>query len=153
MYKYLGAIFCIILILFCSPSSDFVSSVSEYSGSIYFSTSQNFSSRDTTTIPNGRGYIVSASTKDAKNIYALLDQDQLQGCALITSDPITVSDFFAKLNATVVFSEVIDDIAFYYAYTYQLSRFISYDNQKINLQIAVNNGTTTIGYPVILIGA
>ena len=153
MYKFLGLLFAIILILFFSPDSDFVSLTSCYQGTISFNTFQNISTPLCTTINNGKSYIVSTSTENAYYINSILNEDDIQGYALTTTQKIEINEFLDKLHAKILFSENLDSIQFYYAYTPLLPKFINADLGKVNIQIAVRGNTTTIGYPAILIGA
>lgn len=152
MYKFLAILFCIILLFFCSPKSDFVALTQNYQGTMYFNYQLNFSSPTTNTIKNGNGYIISCNSQHASHIKTQLDSKLIQGYAFVSKQNINLHNFLLRLDAKIIYQEKLDNIEFIYAYSPYLKKHIQYNEQKINLQIAVTDCTTTIGYPAILIG-
>ena len=154
MYKALGIIFCTVLILFCSPNGDFVGSfVQNLGGQVYFCVSERVDLPNVGITKNGKGYIISAEQEQNRKIQNSIQKDKIQGIAFRFNGNFDTQSYLRKISAEIIFDEKIDEITFIYAYSSKFSRFVMYRGRKINIQIAQNSGETTIGYPLILIGA
>lgn len=154
MYKAIGIIFCAILVLFCSPNGDFLASFSEFSGGkVYFCTNSVCDLVETVTVKNGKGYIISADTKLARKVQNTISKADLEGIAVRYDGQFDCEKYLRKISAKVLYEEVACEYAYVYAYSPKFSRSVTYKGQKINVQIAKTGDTTTIGYPLILIGA
>ena len=151
MYKQLGLIFLLVLLFFYSPDYTLCDTALDYNGTFYIYTYQNFTSNNITTIKNGNGYILTMDNKNAKNIYRNLDKNKVTGFSFeTTGNDNDIKNLLQKLHSTIIFIEKIDEITFIYAYSPVFDEFITYNNEKINIQIAKTNNTIQIGVPLIL---
>jgi len=154
MYKVLGVIFCAVLVLFCSPNGDFLGSFDDISSAkVYFCTNFATNLEQVTTIKNGNGYIISTEKSTARAVQNSISSADLQGVAVRVDADFDCQAYLQKISARVISSENVGENQFLYAYSPRFSRFVTYNGQKINIQIAQNSHSTTIGYPLILTGA
>lgn len=154
MYKFLGALFCAVLLLFCCPKCDFLGSVTDLGeGEVYFCVSQDAALSGVTTIQNGNGYILRAPGTIARRVQNLLDTDVIQGIVYFTQSSVDTAAYLDKISAHVCFEERVEQNHFLYAYSSKFPRYITYKGQRINIQISITSAGTTIGYPLILTGA
>ncbi len=96
----------------------------------------------------GSGYIISADLKDAKIVFGAHPNCVGQSVTY-NSEHNDYDKQKAHLQLVEVFSEKVDDIEVVYGYTKLLDKYISLDNQKVNIQYAYRDGVVTIGYPLI----
>ena len=151
MYKYLGTVFLLILVFFYSPEYTLCDIAPEYDGTFYIYTYQNYISSNSNTTHNGNGYIISTKNECAKQLYSQLNKSQITGFSFETSgNNADINKLLKKLHSTVIFNEKIEKITFIYAYSPCFSEFVTYNNEKINIQIAKTNNTIQIGVPLIL---
>ena len=154
MYKALGIIFCMILILFCTPNSDFVGSFAyKQGGQVYFCVNKRVDLPNIEITKNGKGYIISAEQERAVKLQNSIQRDEIQGIAFRYGGNFDTKSYLEKVSAEIIFDETINKMSFVYAYSTKFPRYVMYRGQKINIQIAHNSLETTIGYPLILIGA
>ncbi len=154
MYKAFGAMFCVILVAFFAPNCDFVNSFGQISGAkVYFCTTERIDSGSAQVIKNGNGYIISTQLNKAKRVQNAIKSDILSGISIYIDSEFDSYAYLNKIGAKIIFDERIENELFIYAYSTILPRYTSFRGQKINLQIIARNGTTTIGYPLILTGA
>ncbi|MCL2540135.1 MAG: YwmB family TATA-box binding protein [Firmicutes bacterium] len=101
-------------------------------------------------IKNGNGYIVSTSAQHAASLQRMLPP--AEGQSITFSGNIgNMESILSRLNATVVSRQDIGgEIVNCYAYSSGFNKSVLVDGQKINLQVAVRNGTVTLGTPLIL---
>lgn len=154
MYKTLGVVFCLILVLFCSPNSDFLSSFDKFEGGeVFFCTNVARDFKQSLTLKNGQGYIISTEQNVARAIQNSISANDLNGIAVRFENGFDCDDYLKSVSASILFNETVGDTRFIYAYTPKFKRFVNYNGQKINIQIAQNTTHTVVGYPLILIGA
>lgn len=154
MYKTIGVIFCAILVLFCSPNCDFVGSFSDFNdGKAYFCTNSAIELPETTAIKNGKGYIILSDLKFARKVQNSISTEDLQGISVFFDRKIDCSAYLQKISAQKIFEETAGEFRFIYAYSPLFRRSVTYNGEKINIQIAKSGDKTTIGYPLILTGA
>jgi len=116
----------------------------EYS---FYSTEIVSSSLITKTTDLGFSYIYTCNSKNAAKVRALFTR--------IDGESITIENTTAKrilqfLKYQKISETKISNVKTIYAYSPRGQVYIQNAGQKINLQIAVNNQTTTVGWPVIL---
>lgn len=58
--------------------------------------------------------------------------------------------YINKICKTKIFQETFDNLIIFYCYDARLSKFVTIDGKKINMQVAISNDNITIGYPIIL---
>lgn len=69
----------------------------------------------------------------------------------IVIENLELSNAIETLKARVIKTEFLDDgTTVIYAYTNLISKFVKLENQKTNLQIAIRNEKTVIGWPLII---
>lgn len=153
MYKFLGIVFAVILLLFCAPTSDFLGNLPSESGRVSFCVNERVEILDANITQNGSGYIISAPTDRARVVQNALRPEIIQGVIYMSTQKIDISEYLGRIGATIYEEENIDGMHFICAFSPQFSRFVSYNGQKINIQIAISPELTTIGYPLILCGA
>ena len=54
-----------------------------------------------------------------------------------------------NLDATVLFTEMVDDIMIYYAYSPRLDDTVTVKGQDVNLMVAVSNNVVSLGTPLL----
>lgn len=98
---------------------------------------------------NGTMSIISCNARDVEKIKPqLVDIEGESICFLGTKNDAL--NFLGQYNHKVVFSEIVDDIVVIYAYSPQIDNYVFVNNEKVNLQLAFNNGKITVGTPMIL---
>ena len=116
----------------------------EYS---FYSTDVVASPLITNTTDLGFSYIYNCNSKDAPKVRKLFTRIDGESIEL---ESISADKILRTLNHRAISQTQISDVKIVYAYSPRGSTFIKDGNSKINLQIAVNNQTTTVGWPVIL---
>lgn len=61
-----------------------------------------------------------------------------------------IDTYLEKMKATKINTQEIDGVFIVYAINNNLKEKVSIDNENINIQIAINKGVVTIGYPLII---
>lgn len=151
MYKFLSIILIGILLFFYCPQYTLADIAQEYTGTFYIYTYQNFNTEFVQTTKNGNGYIISTETKNAKELLSLLNKNLIQGMSLaVERSQLNLATFLHKTNSKIIFNENIDELSFIYAYSPIFNEHITYNEQKINLQICKNQNLIHIGVPLIL---
>ena len=116
----------------------------------FYTTSKVFDSR-IDVIQSGNGYLISCNSEIADEIYKKIDKDKLQGESFcFQGEIINVNEILYNLNAVIIKKEQVEDIVIVYAYTFKLENYLWIDSQKVNIQIAYNDGKVTVGTPLIL---
>jgi|GEM_PF-2486473 len=62
----------------------------------------------------------------------------------------TAQEIMIDLSATTIFTQSVDGIDIYYAYSPRLGGGVTVNGEKINLELAQHNGKVTVGTPLIL---
>jgi len=101
----------------------------------------------TNTTDLGFSYIYHCNSINAAKVRKLFTQIDGESITLKDKSARTVMQ---KLGYRFVSQSRISDVVSVYAYSPRGEAYIQSGGQKINLQIAVNGRTTTVGWPVIL---
>ena len=101
----------------------------------------------TRTVDLGFSYIYVCDSADATKVRKLFTRIDGESITLANTDKAAV---LKRLNYQTVSVSEVSSIAVTYAYSPRGKTFITDNEQKINLQIAVSGRTTTVGWPVIL---
>lgn len=108
---------------------------------------ENFA--DTITIKNGDQYMIRCSYDTAKNIKPKL-QNLVGESVSYGGTYLQMLQLIKLLNLSVIKTENICDAVLIYGYNKNLGKCSYLGNKKVNAQLAFNNGTITLGYPIIL---
>ena len=153
MKKFIALVLVgVALLLIKSPFS--LSNVSNcYSGTYTFYTQEKFSDYDTQCMQSGNGFLVSTSNKNANDVFLKLNLNMLQGESFcFDGNMLDAQVLIKKLNGKVLKTEKVGDMLIFYGQSGKLEKYVVVDNEKINFQVAVNDGKVTIGTPLILGG-
>ena len=100
-------------------------------------------------VANGSGYIVAVSGQYADVVFKELNK--IEGYSFKFEGSANGAEkVLAGLRASVVSKEELGDISLCYAYSGLINNFITLDDTKINIQIALRDGFVTVGIPLIL---
>lgn len=115
--------------------------------SFYTSSPQKIDGADC--VVNGNSGIVSCSSNTAQKVYSKLKG--IVGISFcVQGNNKTLSHIFDDLKLQIKSQNNVGKITTYLAYTNLFSNHIMLDNDKINIQIAVNDGSIIVGMPIIL---
>ena len=115
-----------------------------------YSTEEISSPFITKTADLGFCYIYYCASPDADRVRALFSKIDGESIRIETSDPNFPAQILKKLNYRAVVRSNFDSTENILAYSPRGLAFIREGAQKINLQIARNADTVTVGWPVIL---
>lgn len=84
------------------------------------------------------------------NIYEYPFTFSIKGeSCVIKNKEFNIDDFFSSMNAKLLFSEEVDGVKCYYAYSTTIKYLKIVNNQKVNLQVAISNQQIKVGSPII----
>ncbi len=83
--------------------------------------------------------------------YRFLGDKKGESCE-IDAKNFNLSEILCDLQANLVFTDELDDITCYYAYTDKIKNFIVIEGKKVNLHFAVKNDRVKLGSPIIFGG-
>ena len=95
----------------------------------------------------GFSYIYYCDSGDAARLRSLFDSIDGESITLTNTN---ASSVLAKLHYQEVSQLTLGETQLIYAYSPRGKSFIMDNNTKINLQIVITGGITTVGWPVIL---
>jgi len=153
--KKLFFVFCILVVgVVILPITKPVLKINFAQDAIYmFYTSQRVNSLDGTNIINcGTGSIVRCGLNSASQIKPQLNGILGEGIRVKNYNKNTLGSLKARFCGLVVKTEVLDGYKIWYCYDASLPKFVTLSGQKINIQIAIDNCSINIGYPLILTG-
>ena len=140
--------FLFIIILFAGVSFFFFFSLSVGEAkSVAFFFSDLFEGFET--IKNGNNYIIKVYD-DIKEFY-LKNEEFIKGFNLYFQS-LDIKDFAKKLNAQIYQTHDVEGMIMYYGYTNMYKNFEIVGGKKVNIQIAVKEDETIVGFPIILRG-
>ena len=96
----------------------------------------------------GKGCIVSCNNSQSENLKNKLTDIQGESFSFVEEN-FDIVQFLEILRAKVVKTQTLGDMTIVYAYNNTLQNYVV-ENQKINLEIAINGSNITVGYPLIL---
>lgn len=151
MPKVSALLFISFIILFCSPAYTLIDIAKNLNGTCYIYTYQYYETENVETVQNGNGYILSMDTENAKKVYCNLDKGSIQGISIqFTDADFELSKLIKKLKISVIFNEKLENFTFIYGFSPAFDDFVTYNGEKINIQIAIKNSDIHIGVPLIL---
>ena len=101
------------------------------------------------TIKNGNDYIIKVYD-DIKEFY-LKNEEFIKGFNLYFQS-LNIKDFAKKLNAQIYQTHDVEGMIMYYGYTNMYKNFEMVGGKKVNIQIAIKEDETIVGFPLILTG-
>ena len=104
---------------------------------------------DAVVVQNGNMFLVNCKSSDAKKVKSQLNGIEGESFSFQGTKNDALN-FLNKYNYKTVFCEMVENILIIYAYCPQIQNSVYVNNQKTNLQLAVNNEKITIGTPLIL---
>ena len=118
-----------------------------------FYTSQRVNGIDGTKIINcGTGSIVCCGLDSASKIKLKLNGILGESVRVKNYNKKTMGSLKARFYGLVVKTETLDGYKIWYCYDASLPKFVTLSGQKINIQIAIDHCSISIGYPLILTG-
>lgn len=151
MAKYISILFIMCVILFCTPQYTLANLACDYDGTFYIYTYQYYTSPDTKTIKNGKSNIISCDCKNSIKLLNKLDKNKITGMSIrTTGNSQTISNLIKNTKITIKYSEKVQNIAFFYGFSPLFKDYTTYDSEKINIQISLENNEINIGVPLIL---
>lgn len=151
MSKHLSIIFLSLIILFCPTGSNLSDLAEYYTGTFQIYTYQYAELSNASIIKNGKSNIITCTTKDAKNILSHLDKNKITGMSFqFEGSKKDLSELINKTKLCVKFSEKIENITFCYGFSPIFKDYTMYNNEKINMQIALKDNVINVGVPLIL---
>lgn len=150
MKKFILLTLCCISLLFLNAPFRLSTLSQEFDGTHSFYASKDCKATNLTSTKNGAGYILSAKTKNASLVQDCLDNNFVAGESFcFDGDEKDIKYILKRLSATIKRKEVFDEFELFYAYSPKFYSYITIDNKKINVQIAKNKNTITVGTPII----
>lgn len=116
---------------------------------VYISSSQEFEMDNVNKIKNGNITILESSNINREKIMKYVDC-YFGESLTIMSGVHSINEVFSFLSFKNLQIEQIDNITCYIGYCKGFSKFIMYENKRINIQIAVRDNMITVGFPIIL---
>lgn len=102
-------------------------------------------------IGSGNGFMIRCDSRNATDIYSLLNPAMLSGESFSFSGGLSEARaILSRLDAEVVSIEEIDQLEVWYAHTHLLGRELSVEGELVNVQVAIRDGLVTVGTPLIL---
>ena len=151
MKKTISILFILLIIIFFAPQYTIVDTVARENGTLYIYTYEYAKIKNTNTIKNGNSYIITCDIKSGKKALKSLNKSQIRGFSAVfegTMQSIMQLKDVLKLN--VIYQEHLEKIEFLYGYSPAFENYTTYNNSKINVQIAKQNDQIHIGVPLIL---
>ncbi len=153
MSKYISLLFLPLAFLFCAPEYTLIDALNNYPGTLTIYTYQYKELPNADIIKNGNSYMISCDLSFGKQVYNNLNKESITGLsATIFNNEKTLDNLLNLLNINTIFSESTQNITFLYGYSPNFSHFVTYNGEKINVQIAKKENELQIGVPLILGG-
>ena len=141
---------CISLIFYgiVSPSREFRLE-NYFTGEFAFHTTDNIQSSLITRTTNlGFAFIHHTHSYDA--VYLRPRFSRIDGESITIREQLDAQDILTTLNARRISTSRIGEIYIVHAHTNRIPVFITHDGRRSNIQIAIRDSSTTIGWPAIL---
>ena len=97
-------------------------------------------------VASGIGFIYYADSADVAELRAKFDV--IDGESIVLDGAVFAREVFKKLG----YNQTSSNGGIYYGYSPRALAFIKTSGQKVNLQVVERNGSTVVGWPVILGG-
>ena len=149
------SVFCLLVALIvCVPISSPVFATDKDLDTTYFFCVNSIEKplSDCNVIQNGGAYIVECKESNSKIVKHQLGNILGEGMIIKNLSQKSKSKVLAKYQNYVQMTETLDGYQILLCYDGSLPNFVTVQNIKINIQIAVSKDRITIGYPLILCG-
>ncbi len=151
MSKSLSLIFILCIIFFCTPQYTLANIASKYEGNFYIYTYQYYTSNNTEIIKNGKANIIICDCKNSLKILNKLEKNKITGMQICTTgNSQTIKNFIKRTKTNIKYSEKVQNIEFFYGFSSLFVDYTIFNNEKINIQISLENNKLNIGVPLIL---
>lgn len=97
----------------------------------------------------GSGLILSVKSDDAEQLFNAF-KGEVYGMSVELNKEMELEEILKIIKAKIVKKESVAGREIYYCYSNNNSDYVIDNGQKINYQIAINNGNIIIGTPLIL---
>lgn len=138
---------CIVLLPDKSPVFSFSSELdARY---CFYTSNANIDVDEVDVVKNGDMYFVSCKSNFAQNVKQQLDSIDGESISFQGTKNDALK-FLSQFDYEIVFTEMVEDIFIIYAYCPKITNCVYVNNQKINIELAVNKSNITIGTPLII---
>lgn len=138
---------CIVLLPDKNPVFSFSSELD--ANYCFYTSNACIDAKEVNVVKNGDMYFVSCESNIAKKIKQQLDSVDGESISFQGTKNDALN-FLSQFDYEIVFSEVVEDIFIIYAYCPKITNYVYVNNQKINIELAVNKSNITIGTPLII---
>lgn len=138
---------CIVLLPNKNPVFSFSSELD--ANYCFYTNNANISVDGASVVKNGDMFFVSCKSNVAQNVKQQLDNIDGESISFQGTKNDALK-FLSQFNYEIVFSEMVEDIFIIYAYCPTIANCVYVNNQKINIELAVNKSNITIGTPLII---
>lgn len=151
MKKIFLVIFLSILLCFNIQNSQLNFFATNFEGKYVFYTSQILNDENVSVEKSGMGYVLTCSTKYATKIKSKLNINLIKGESFsFLGVKSEVENLIKRFNIKVLNKEVLDEILVIDGYSSKFGESVCTSCGNVNIQIAFNKGTITVGTPLIL---
>ena len=151
MKKIFLVIFLSILLFFNIQNSQLNFFATNFEGKYVFYTSQILNDENVSVEKSGMGYVLTCSTKYATKIKSKLNINLIKGESFsFLGVKSEVENLIKRFNIKVLNKEVLDEILVIDGYSSKFGKSVCTSCGNVNIQIAFNKGTITVGTPLIL---
>ena len=151
MKKIFLVIFLSILLCFNIQNSQLNFFATNFEGKYVFYTSQILNDENVSVEKSGMGYVLTCSTKYATKIKSKLNINLIKGESFsFLGVKSEVENLIKRFNIKVLNKEVLDEILVIDGYSSKFGKSVCTSCGNVNIQIAFNKGTITVGTPLIL---
>lgn len=144
-------IFILLLLVFCAPEFTLADTLNKQDGQFYIYTYQYKEIENTSIVKNGANYIISCPLNLSKSVLHKLNKSSITGVsAEFRGTMQSTMQLKNALKLCIVYEETLENTLFIYGYSPAFREYTTYNNYKINVQIAYKDDTVKIGVPLIL---
>ena len=118
----------------------------------FYTTSLNFQIPNAKITSCGNGSIVACNAKDSTSIKKILPNIYGESIRIKNYTSETLKDIINKYGSNIVKKELVDNYDIILCFDNSLPNFVTIDETKVNVQIAISQNEINVGYPLILNG-
>lgn len=115
----------------------------------FYTTNSSQTIKNAKITKNGSMTIITCDSNDVYKIKPQLVDVQGESLSFLGTKNDALN-YLNNFNHNVVLSEIIENIVVIYAYCPQIENYVYVNNEKVNIQLAFNDGKITVGTPMIL---
>ncbi|HAJ78019.1 MAG TPA: hypothetical protein DCO89_03030 [Clostridiales bacterium] len=148
---YCLVLFCIVLVPTTSPVF-YDKNCNDNITYFFYTNKIDYDIENANLISNGNATIVACDYKCNRAIKKMLPEVYGESIRITNYSSDTLKYILNKYTNSIVQTENMDKYNFIYCYDETLPKYVTLNNEKVNIQIAINNSEINIGYPLILNG-